>query len=371
MSESELRLYIYLLFKSQRYSTLEMFLPNAEIQENTGLSSGSITAGRDKLVKHNLIRCTRGLGGAYTYTLWNPEKNKPFEEQKSGTYADEEGVHSQCVKLTTNQANYYFEVRLAGRELQKTKNGLQTTCPFHEDHNPSLSIQLETGLWHCFGCNADGDVIGFEAMFSGCDRPTAIRNVAQIIGDPKLLASVAVPEVIYPYFDENHSLLYQVVRFPGKQFAARRRKGKQWLWNMNGTRRVLYRLPEVIPATHVIVTEGEKDAEAVNQLELKGSDGDLVAVTTCPFGAGKWDKEFSEYLKDKHVLIFADQDQIGMDHAKDVRAKLVGIASDVRIVGDWGDASKDVHDYLCLHKKDDLIEKVGSDWFYVPEVVEA
>jgi DNA primase len=31
-------------------------------------------------------------------------------------------------------------------------------CPMHDDHNPSFSINFETGLWQCFsGCGA-GDL---------------------------------------------------------------------------------------------------------------------------------------------------------------------------------------------------------------------
>jgi hypothetical protein len=34
-------------------------------------------------------------------------------------------------------------------------------CPFHKDKHPSLSIDLERGLWHCFTCDMGGDVIRF------------------------------------------------------------------------------------------------------------------------------------------------------------------------------------------------------------------
>jgi DNA primase len=34
-------------------------------------------------------------------------------------------------------------------------------CPFHEDHNPSLTVYPATGTFHCFACRAHGDAIGF------------------------------------------------------------------------------------------------------------------------------------------------------------------------------------------------------------------
>lgn len=36
-------------------------------------------------------------------------------------------------------------------------------CPFHEDHKPSLSLNLQTGGFFCFGCQArGGDIIDFH-----------------------------------------------------------------------------------------------------------------------------------------------------------------------------------------------------------------
>jgi hypothetical protein len=62
--------------------------------------------------------------------------------------------------------------------------------------------------------------------------------------------------------DEDGVLLYQVCRFEPKTFRQRRPDGNGgWKWNLNGTRRVLYRLREVLEAPIVFVVEGEKDVE--------------------------------------------------------------------------------------------------------------
>jgi len=34
-------------------------------------------------------------------------------------------------------------------------------CPFHNDSNPSLSLNDEKGLFNCFGCSAQGNIIDF------------------------------------------------------------------------------------------------------------------------------------------------------------------------------------------------------------------
>lgn len=34
-------------------------------------------------------------------------------------------------------------------------------CPFHDDINPSMKIDLQEGSWFCFGCNKSGDALKF------------------------------------------------------------------------------------------------------------------------------------------------------------------------------------------------------------------
>jgi len=48
-----------------------------------------------------------------------------------------------------------------GVRLKKTGKEYAGLCPFHDDHNPSLSVNREKGLWHCFGCGRSGDVRKF------------------------------------------------------------------------------------------------------------------------------------------------------------------------------------------------------------------
>jgi len=58
---------------------------------------------------------------------------------------------------------------IQGRQAQKTGKGYAGLCPFHEDHQPSLSINIEKNLWQCFGCGKGGDVISFVQEFDKVD----------------------------------------------------------------------------------------------------------------------------------------------------------------------------------------------------------
>jgi hypothetical protein len=46
-------------------------------------------------------------------------------------------------------------------DLRRVGNRLIGRCPFHEEDTPSFSIYSETNHYHCFGCQAHGDIIKF------------------------------------------------------------------------------------------------------------------------------------------------------------------------------------------------------------------
>jgi hypothetical protein len=51
-------------------------------------------------------------------------------------------------------------------------------CPFHEDRNPSLSVNLSHGGFICFGCGAKGgDVLAFHMRLNGMDFITAAKDL--------------------------------------------------------------------------------------------------------------------------------------------------------------------------------------------------
>jgi hypothetical protein len=57
-----------------------------------------------------------------------------------------------------------------------------------------------------------------------------------------------------------------------------------------------------------------------------------LAATCNPGGAGKWSSEYSEYLRSADVVIIADNDKAGRNHAQQVARALHGIAKRVRVL---------------------------------------
>jgi DNA primase len=58
---------------------------------------------------------------------------------------------------------------------------VRVLCPFHDDHRPSLRIQLEKGLWYCDPCAIGGDGISLVERQLGVDFATAVRWIAEVI----------------------------------------------------------------------------------------------------------------------------------------------------------------------------------------------
>ena len=55
-----------------------------------------------------------------------------------------------------------------GVALKKNGKSYMGLCPFHDDTNPSLSVNPSENLWQCFGCGAAGDVIRFADCSIKC-----------------------------------------------------------------------------------------------------------------------------------------------------------------------------------------------------------
>ena len=73
--------------------------------------------------------------------------------------------------VTTRQAAERYGITVS-------RNGM-AICPFHEDHRPSMKLDRR---FHCFGCQADGDVIDFTALLFGIKAPDAARELAADFG---------------------------------------------------------------------------------------------------------------------------------------------------------------------------------------------
>src|SRR3954470_15620373 len=79
-------------------------------------------------------------------------------------------------------------VGLVGRRVRLTRKGREHAglCPFHNEKTPSFYVVEDKGFFHCFGCGAHGDAIGFVMRADNLDFIEAVERLA---GE----AGIAVP----------------------------------------------------------------------------------------------------------------------------------------------------------------------------------
>src|SRR5574344_196341 len=66
--------------------------------------------------------------------------------------------------------------------LKKAGKNYQACCPFHNEKSPSFSVSPEKQFYHCFGCGAHGNAIGFLMEYDGLNFPDAIDDLAGQLG---------------------------------------------------------------------------------------------------------------------------------------------------------------------------------------------
>jgi DNA primase catalytic core len=70
-----------------------------------------------------------------------------------------------------------------GVQFKKAARDYVALCPFHTEQTPSFHVTPEKGLFHCFGCEAKGNVIQFVAMKEGIgEREAAVKLLATVPG---------------------------------------------------------------------------------------------------------------------------------------------------------------------------------------------
>lgn len=231
------------------------------------------------------------------------------------------------------------------------ENQWMARCPSHDDRTPSLSI----------GLREDHILINCHA---GCHISTVLRDLGLderdlFIGGRDQSDDFAA---IYPYDDEKGHLLFQACRKDPKGFVQRSPDGDgDWIYRLDGVRRVLYCLPELIDAPRdalVFIVEGEKDVESLRSLGF---------TATCnPGGAGKWRESYNPFLKSRQVVVIPDNDEPGIRHSEQAANSLKDVAASIRVIELPGVGPKgDVSDWLNEgHSKEELLTLVdrAEDW---------
>jgi DNA primase len=88
---------------------------------------------------------------------------------------------------------------VVGKKVALKKKGKEYSglCPFHNEKSPSFSVNDQKGFYHCFGCGAHGDIIGFTMNVEGLGFKDAIVKLANDY-------SIKIPIIINEEQDQKH-----------------------------------------------------------------------------------------------------------------------------------------------------------------------
>lgn len=256
-------------------------------------------------------------------------------------------------RLTTDDLIRLIEQK-TGRPARKVGKEWAMLCPHHEtleSKTPSLHVRDGDAGYPILNCRSQG--CSANQILSSLDL-----TWADVFGndDEHWMPNNRTWIALYDYRNADGTLEYQVARAADKNFSQRRpdpdNPGK-WKWNLTGTKRVPYRLPEVLasPDADVWVAEGEKDVQALEAMGL---------LATCNSGgAGKWQQEFARYFTGRNIVIAPDHDPPGHAHAIQVYENLAPVAASVRIV--ITPAGKDPADHLAAGLGPDDFTAIALD----------
>lgn len=215
--------------------------------------------------------------------------------------------------------------RLKG--VQKTgTNQWRAKCPAHDDDKPSLSIKLDTNriLLHCFaGCSPEAivDALGLEMrdLFLEPEKSLSKHKISN-------------KEHVWTLRDPDGNVVAEHIRIdtPDGKRLWWRRNGKKGLGGLSTKELPLYRietLKDLSDNTTVVVTEGEKAADAVRQ-------AGLLAVGTVCGAAVTPAREVLEPLRRFDVVLWPDNDPQGKEHMARISKELQALGVELRWV-DW------------------------------------
>jgi len=163
-------------------------------------------------------------------------------------------------------------------KLKKAGTNFQACCPFHNEKTPSFTVSPSKQFYHCFGCGAHGNAVGFLMEYSGLAYPEAIRALAETVG-------MEVPETRAP-IDREKATQAQTLAL------------------------------RMMEALSYYRAELKKSREAIDYLKGRGLSGEIAARYGLGYAPDGWQNlaaVFTDYatadLKDTGLVIDSEADE--------------------------------------------------------------
>ena len=270
----------------------------------------------------------------------------------------------------------------------KSKGKDQYVCPLcgsGTGHNGTgaFTVYPESNSYFCFACGNHGDIFN---LYGAVNNVTDFRTIADELSKKYHLPSsdyeskksnsnklMLLRSHIYTGMNGDKIAIKTIFKKPDGSKTAKweRYEGNNLIKGLNGLQMPLYHVGNLDSTKPVFIVEGEKDVETMEKLGY--------IATTSPNGAGsKWKDDYTKYFKNFDVIILADNDEVGLNHATNVSEKIQTVAHSVKLVPSQalykplqpkGDIS-DIVDLVGIDEAKRLIESVlnGNEYIFTPKL---
>ena len=372
MSTSALRMFVAICWQANRRNRADFNATVPELRKLAGLSTlKNARQAIDELAERGLIwhwADIMQLRDPYTGEPADVQEVEPENDPWNYSTTTAKGRAKRWIPITGGPEEVEQLLKACGAEPVLQRDGeYKILCPFHNDRNPSCSVNPKKRCFLCFGCPATGSLISLVMKLRGSDKGEAIRFLAERAGQLTEFHEPDKHATKYPYYDADGKLIKEVLRYPGKEFRQRRRVGVGWAWNVDGIGPMLYNLPRLKYSNVVCVCEGEKDCNNLMELSLYDTSGEQVSATTSG-NAESWRDHLADDLKGKKVILMPDADDAGKRYGAAVEASLKSRDIEYRVVSFKDAGAKDVSDFVANGGTSEGIERrVGRDWIRASE----
>ena len=245
-------------------------------------------------------------------------------------------------------------LELFEKYLQKVKHSTgdnyTALCPFHDDHNPSFSFDATSGLWQCFACGEKGNAWQFADRMGDEEWKQKItrakkKEQGKIVENWKKDAIKQAPKVeqaqkekkviretTYIYHDKQGAPIYKKTRYDFDDGS----KTFNIDWIAQEKKLLLYDLAclqyiEPSDVSEIWFCEGEKCREALLEATDGRSDILIFSYSVSP-GQEIENSAIKDYLHDKKIVVFVDNDETGERKASQIIAYTKKYAHQIDVV---------------------------------------
>ena len=248
------------------------------------------------------------------------------------------------------------------RKNSKGEKEFWALCPFHDDRNPSFSINLETGLAFCFGCGYKGNIVKVYADINKIDEKQAYKELIQHYLSDKRAHKKVVSERKHIYCNLDGNILYRKIVYKyndgSKSANFERYEDGKWIRGLNGIKQIPYNL-KALDNPVIYISESEKDIDYLNKLGFSG-------ISSGGANNARVFKPFLEQFQNKHIVILTHNDDAGIKFASEIAKIVMSKSKDIKIVEPnvWGNKKgSDVADWIEEQRKQGKLDNEIKEAF--------